>query len=102
MTDSDFSRALKHPAVPRVTCGSYAGYKAHRKHDEIVCDDCKAARNQWEKGRRAARATAANRARLTDVERAALLRSIYVPLEHKERVIEYVETLVADRLIRYT
>jgi len=90
----------KAPPVRRSTCGSYAGYKAHRKHDEIVCDDCKAARNQWEKGRREARATATNRAQLTDEER----RMVALPdwkARPSER-IEYVEGLIADRLLRYT
>lgn len=98
--------AEKLPSVPRVTCGSYAGYKAHRKHNEIVCDFCKAARNAWEKDRRAARAEAHDRAQLTNEERGALLDAITAdggpetPWQHT--TIAVVEALIADRLLRYT
>lgn len=91
----------KLPSVHRVTCGSYAGYKAHRKHNEIVCDDCKAARNQWEKDRRAARATAANRAALTTDERARV--SAYMERGiNNALMVEFIENLITDRLLRYT
>jgi len=90
----------KAPSVPRVICGSYAGYKAHRKHNEIVCKFCREARNVWEKGRREARATATNRAQLTDEERQMVALPDW-KARPSER-IEYVEGLIADRLLRYT
>lgn len=90
--------AEKLPSVPRATCGSYAGYKAHRAHNEIVCDDCKAARNQWEKDRRASRAEARDRAALTDEEKAYLDN---LPWTSCAAVHTYVEQIIADRLLRY-
>lgn len=89
----------KAPPTIRYNCGRYAGYKAHRKHNEIVCDACKAARNQWEKDRRAARATAANRAQLTAEEKAYIDR---LPWVSREAAHGYVEQIIAERLLRYT
>jgi hypothetical protein len=87
----------KLPPTRRVICGRYAGYQAHRKAGEQVCSFCREARNAWERGRRAARATAAERARLTSDEITAL----YTAAEDL-RAGAYVEDLIARRLLRYT
>lgn len=89
----------KMPPTIRYNCGRYAGYKAHRTHNEIVCDDCKAARNQWEKDRRAARDTAANRATLTDLQRRELTAAFKADGPF---AIELVEQIIMGKLLRYT
>lgn len=94
----------KNPPTIRATCGKYAGYQAHRKANELVCDDCRAARNAWERNRRAARATAADRARLTTAERTAFADAIdtYHPHHLQANLVAIVEHIIADRLLRYT
>lgn len=93
------------PAL-RQTCGTYAGYQAHRKANELVCDDCRDARNEWERNRRAARTTASSRAQLSNAERAALLDVIAndggpaTPWQHT--TIAVVEAIITERLLRYT
>lgn len=91
----------KLPSVPRATCGSYAGYKAHRKANEIVCDACKAARNQWEKDRRAARAEARDRAALTTEEQRVIMDFMERGINHA-LMVEFIESRITDRLLRYT
>lgn len=91
----------KLPPTIRYNCGRYAGYKAHRKHNEIVCDDCKAARNQWEKDRRAARAEAADRAALTTEEQQVVMDFMERGINHA-LMVEFIESRIADRLLRYT
>lgn len=86
-----------YPPTRRDTCGSYAGYQAHRKANELVCDDCRAARNEWERDRRAARKQAADRAQLSREE----FQALYAAADDGTAT-EYVEGLIADRLLRYT
>lgn len=87
----------KNPPTIRATCGKYAGYQAHRKAGELICDDCRDARNAWERGRRAARTTAADRAALTSDE----ISEILAALGTGELAVT-VESLIARRLLRYT
>lgn len=89
----------KNPVIRRLTCGSYAGYQAHRKANELVCDFCRDARNAWERNRRAARKQAADRATLNDTQRAELIASFKVDSTF---ALELVEQIIADRLLRYT
>lgn len=37
------------PPTIRETCGSYAGYSAHKRHKEIACEECKAALRAYKK-----------------------------------------------------
>lgn len=89
----------KDPPTIRATCGTYAGYQAHRKANEITCPDCRDARNAWERNRRAARKQAADRAILNDTQRAELIASFKVDSTF---ALELVEQIIADRLLRYT
>lgn len=94
----------KLPPTRRVICGSYAGYQAHRKAGEKVCSFCRDARNAWERGRRAARKQATDRATLTTAERAAFAEAVdtYHPNHLQANLIAIVEHIIADRLLRYT
>lgn len=97
MTDTTTGIAIKH--------GEYAGYRAHRNHNiPIPTDDscgCRAARNQWERDRRAARATARDNAHLTDKERANLAAIVDSPSRTARRalIFDVVEAIIANRLL---
>lgn len=91
----------KNPPTTRATCGKYAGYQAHRKANEITCRDCRAARNQWEIDRRAARRQAADRATLTKEEHLVVMSFMERGINHA-LMVEFIESRIADRLLRYT
>lgn len=91
----------KNPATFRATCGRYAGYQAHRKANELVCDDCRDARNEWERNRRAARKQAADRATLTTDEHARVMAYMERGINHA-LMVQFIESRIADRLLRYT
>lgn len=88
----------KLPPTRRATCGSYAGYQAHRKAGEHVCDDCRPARNVWEADRRAARRRATDLAQLTTAERDVFLycRKGW----EDDEIIAVVEDLIAGRILK--
>lgn len=91
----------KNPSTIRETCGKYAGYQAHRKANEFTCRACRAARNQWEIDRRAVRRQAADRAALTPDEHRTVMAYMERGINHA-LMVEFIESRITDRLLRYT